>query len=171
MWPLIQFLLYLQTLFSSDMLHISFTSKITRHCCIYHCKILQGNNKTSVSLKIIDSLIAKKYYKIYTIQNRGDCLCIDWLNSASYFQLLFNSSQTYRPFLPFASDEEGTRYFKFDLFLKKLKKLNINQTIYFCTFIAGLKESANYTHYEMEIVHQIMDEIRKQIGMKYPDFD
>jgi hypothetical protein len=32
-------------------------------------------------------------------------------------------------------------------------------------------ESDNYTHAEIEKVHQIMDEVRKQIGMKYPDFD
>ncbi|XP_060582302.1 trans-1,2-dihydrobenzene-1,2-diol dehydrogenase-like [Ruditapes philippinarum] len=35
----------------------------------------------------------------------------------------------------------------------------------------GVMESDNYTHAEIEIVHQIMDEVRKQIGMKYPDFD
>ncbi|XP_053403355.1 trans-1,2-dihydrobenzene-1,2-diol dehydrogenase-like [Mercenaria mercenaria] len=35
----------------------------------------------------------------------------------------------------------------------------------------GLQESPNFTHSDSELVHRIMDEVRKQIGMKYPDFD
>ncbi|KAL4220378.1 hypothetical protein ACF0H5_020783 [Mactra antiquata] len=37
--------------------------------------------------------------------------------------------------------------------------------------IKGLLESPKMSHSDSEMVHQIMTEVRKQIGMKYPDFD
>ena len=37
--------------------------------------------------------------------------------------------------------------------------------------LVGEVENAMYTHSDSVMVHAIMDEVRRQLGMKYPDFD
>jgi len=36
---------------------------------------------------------------------------------------------------------------------------------------SGQTESELVSHKDSELVHQIMDEVRRQVGMRYPDFD
>ncbi|KAL4220384.1 hypothetical protein ACF0H5_020787 [Mactra antiquata] len=37
--------------------------------------------------------------------------------------------------------------------------------------LKGLLESPKMSHYDSDMIHQIMTEVRRQIGVKYPDFD